>query len=1205
MVTSNLYKEDKKMKPAIAYKRLRMAVSLLTVLTLLFSLRLSSSLPTWAQGGDEDGGEAGYTEQPEHPLGDQAMFTDLSDTFEPAQDPWLAEEMAAVEHRAAPVQISESGGLDQDSVAVTPTLNTAHTGYYDEDTGEWVDDPTVTTMSAAHRLAEDTEFQQYYQEKLRGVNSTQVTFRSGVAIQPEPGIAPAVLEQLTPLQDSAPSDIYYLIQFSYPFPAEAHQRLEAAGVTFYDHVGTTGFYAKVPPEAMGVLQALTAESLVRHVGEIPLAAKVEPDLLVEAAAGSSAEHKVTVLTFEEPTPAQLQELESFLKIDCRSSGPVHILEGTIPASSIQALAGLRYVRWVEKQPANVLHNLDGGMGIGGDVVRKTGQDGTDVHVMVVDTGIARSGGTYHPDLPASRILDQYDYQNSDNNAADDNSHGTHVAGTTGGRYDSGDANSNRSWQGMAPDVDFYIYKLCCGANQFSSAWFQSSFQRATSGGRTTHISQNSWGSSIAGTYNTNSEIVDRAVRGEYNNQHINVVVSSGNANDLTSAPATGKNVVAVGNVKDGSLNYSGWPAVCPSSDTTWPPGVRWCSSSYGPIDTDGDSRTRVKPDVVAPGTRIRSAAPWYLAGFDYYADKGGTSMAAPHVSGGIAQILDSYSGSSSWLWSWPETVKALLLATTVDVGGNTDFYGHGQVNPFHAIWTQSGISSAAFWSSTINPGETKDFTFEVPSGYQELRIVLTWSDPAGSTEVNHDLDIWSVKDPGGTERGSSSSYDDTVEYVKIPGGYGAGTWTVSVYAFSASTSQRLGLAVHRVLADANLHISPWVKYVPSSTGSVDSGDSFYLHQYISNFGFPGGGSYARLYVPTGFTVQGVRIYTADGHSHWYDDSEIYHPAGSSYWRVAVGEVMTGYPRHVRWFIRADSSTADGHYTFESVPYWREGGVLQTGTGKSTVVSVGEPSFTSPIDVYLLVDLTGSFADDLPIFKAQAPAIVSTLLAVNPNTRFGLGRFEDYPISPFGSAADGDGAYERVVDLTFDTTTVLNEISGLSVRYGSDNPESQLVALYQAATGAGQNLTGAGYPGASIPPGQQANLRDGATKLFLLWTDATFHLPGDPGDIPYPGPSVNQTVNAILALDPPKVMGISSGGGGISDLEEVAAATGALAPVGGIDCDDDGTIDVAPGQPLVCSIVSSGEGIAEAVVALIKGGAEPAAHTVHLPIILRN
>lgn len=240
----------------------------------------------------------------------------------------------------------------------------------------------------------------------------------------------------------------------------------------------------------------------------------------------------------------------------------------------------------------------------------------------------------------------------------------------------------------------------------------------------------------------------------------------------------------------------------------------------------------------------------------------------------------------------------------------------------------------------------------------------------------------------------------------------------------------------------------------------------------------------------------------------------------------------------------------------------------------------------PVDIYFLVDLSGSFFDDLPRFKAQAPDIISTLIASNPNTRFGLGKFEDYPIFPFGSASAGDKAYEQLLDLTFNTNLVLNTIAGLFTRSGGDGPQSQLPALFQAATGAGQDLSVFGFPGATIPAGQQANFRNGATKLFLLWTDAPFHNPGEPGDIPYPGPSFSQTVDAILALDPPKVIGISSGTFGVPDLEAIAEATDSLAPPGGVDCDGDGTTDIPEGDPLVCSIAPSGEGIGEAVIAIV-------------------
>jgi uncharacterized repeat protein (TIGR01451 family) len=243
--------------------------------------------------------------------------------------------------------------------------------------------------------------------------------------------------------------------------------------------------------------------------------------------------------------------------------------------------------------------------------------------------------------------------------------------------------------------------------------------------------------------------------------------------------------------------------------------------------------------------------------------------------------------------------------------------------------------------------------------------------------------------------------------------------------------------------------------------------------------------------------------------------------------------------------------------------------------------------TTAVDVFLVVDLTGSFADELAVIKAQAPQIIAELTAANPNIRFGLSKFEDYPIPHFGSADAGDKAYERLVDLTFDTHLIVDTIAGLFTRDGVDPLESQLPALYQAATGAGQDLAGVGFPEASIPPGQQANFRADAIKLFLLWTEGAFHHPGDAGVIPYPGPSFTETVDAILALGSAQVIGITSGDNGMADLRQIAAATGALAPARGVDCDGDGVIDIVAGQPLACSIPFSGEDIDEAMKALIR------------------
>lgn len=330
---------------------------------------------------------------------------------------------------------------------------------------------------------------------------------------------------------------------------------------------------------------------------------------------------------------------------------------------------------------------------------------------------------------------------------------------------------------------------------------------------------------------------------------------------------------------------------------------------------------------------------------------------------------------------------------------------------------------------------------------------------------------------------------------------------------------------------------------------------------------------------------GGEVETLYGHlSADYVDKDDQVTRGDPIGKVGDGsEGGTTYCPHLHLEVRTPDAE---HYGSHGVAYsWNTAGWLDP----SDFIEANRPT-TSALDVFFLVDLSGSFIDDLPSFKIEAPAMVAVLRASFPNSRFGIGKYEDYPISPFGEANYGDKAYERLVDLTLDEARVLSTIEVLFTRSGGDFPQSQLPALFQAATGTGQDLAPQGFPEASIANRQHASFRVKATKLLLLWTDAPFHHPGDAGSIPYPGPNFDETVEAILALDPPKVIGVSSGPFGIPDLQAMAFATDSLAPLGGVDCNDDGVVDILEGAPLVCGITSSGSGIGDAIITLVVAAA---------------
>jgi len=99
-------------------------------------------------------------------------------------------------------------------------------------------------------------------------------------------------------------------------------------------------------------------------------------------------------------------------------------------------------------------------------------------------------------------------------------------------------------------------------------------------------------------------------------------------------------------------------------------------SSRGPT---GDGR--MKPDLVAPGERIRAPLSGGSTPGGEWGDLDGTSMAAPHVSGAAAMLMARYSE----LIGQPLRLKRILCQSATDLGRERSFQGNGMLDVLRAF----------------------------------------------------------------------------------------------------------------------------------------------------------------------------------------------------------------------------------------------------------------------------------------------------------------------------------------------------------------------------------------------------------------------------------------------------------------------------------------------------------------------------------------
>ena len=185
-----------------------------------------------------------------------------------------------------------------------------------------------------------------------------------------------------------------------------------------------------------------------------------------------------------------------------------------------------------------------------------------------------------------------------------------------------------------------------------------------------------------------------------------------------------------------------------------------------------------------------------------------------------------------------------------------------------------------------------------------------------------------------------------------------------------------------------------------------------------------------------------------------------------------------------------------------------------------------------LDVFFLEDTTGSMGGETEnLQSALTSTVIPGIQANLPNTQFGVGAFDDFPLNGDAESApctSGDGTDDQPFKLrqliTPTTSLVQTAVDGLTtasggtIGCGGDLPEAGFEAVYQASTGEG--LTG---PSPTNVPANHTGIggvgfRQGSMPVIVTITDAQSH--GTDETIECDGASVNYTTPIYVAPNGP-------------------------------------------------------------------------------------
>lgn len=275
-----------------------------------------------------------------------------------------------------------------------------------------------------------------------------------------------------------------------------------------------------------------------------------------------------------------------------------------------------------------------------DYAYKNGITGRGITVAVMDTGIS-----YHPDF-ANRILHFADFTQGKMRCYDDNGHGCHVSGIIAGNGRM----SRGLYMGIAPEANLFVMKVLDRKGNGNTHHVLKAVDYIIENQERYNI--RILNISVGMLSTADEEEKQKLMQAVEKAWHHGIVVvaaagNNGPGKNTVTIPGQCKSIITVGSIDDYTKRGK---------------GLKAGYSGRGPTEN-----CVVKPEILAPGTEVRSCA----ARGNGYEIKSGTSMSAPVVSGALALLLQRYPHMT------PVEVKLRLYerAVRLEEAGERNYWG--------------------------------------------------------------------------------------------------------------------------------------------------------------------------------------------------------------------------------------------------------------------------------------------------------------------------------------------------------------------------------------------------------------------------------------------------------------------------------------------------------------------------------------------------